>query len=83
MSVTFGDVYRPYVKPSLEGRLVLRKRNSRQTSQKLKQRQMKVAQAKPPVIAKERCRAEGKEVNGRCPINVFRRYLREAMMQVK
>jgi len=90
--VTLADVFRAYVKPSLKGRLILRKRTSNQTSARLEARKMKVAEAKPAVAAHERCVAEGKAVPKRvyvagqgykekpvCPIDVMRRYLREAM----
>lgn len=90
--ITLGDVFRPYVKPSLQGRLVLRKRNSNQTSARLAERKMKVAEAKPAVAAHQRCVQEGHAVPKRvyipgkgyeekpvCPINIMRRYLREAM----
>ncbi len=90
--VTLADVFRAYVKPSLKGRLILRKRTSNQTSARLQARKMKVADAKPATTAHERCVAEGKAVPKRvyvagqgyqekpvCPIDVMRRYLREAM----
>jgi len=90
--VTLADIYKPYVKPSLQGRLVLRKRTSNQTSARLQERKMKVAQAKPATKAHERCVAEGYAVPKRvyvpgrgyeekqvCPIQIMKRYLREAM----
>ncbi len=91
-TVTFADVFKAYVKPSLKGRLVLRKRTSNQTSSRLQARKMKVAEAKPAEEAHRRCIADGKAVPKRvyvpgkgyeerevCPIEVFKSYLREAM----
>ena len=88
-------MWRPYVKPSLGGLLVIRKRNTIQTSARVAASKARVAEGKPAKIAYERCKAEGKTVRKRiyvpgqgyvdkevCPINVFRKYLREAMKQI-
>jgi len=36
--VKFGDVYRAYIKPSLDGELIIRKKTSEQTSARLEER---------------------------------------------
>lgn len=40
---TAGDIWKVYVKPSLDGEMVIRKRTSNQTSARLKARQDKLA----------------------------------------
>jgi len=79
VKVTLGDAFRVYIKPSLGGRLVIRKRNTIHYSERVKARQRWVAERKPGKIAREKCEAAGKVVGGRCPIKYFRVYLREAM----
>lgn len=96
-TVTLADIFRPYVKPSLDGRLVLRKRTSRQVSERLKswQRELIKVEKKPAERAHEKCVQEGKAIPKRvyiprkgyetkavCPIQEFRKYLREAMIDI-
>jgi len=89
---TFGDVYRPYVKPSLDGKLVLRKRTSNQTSARLKDRKEKIPDTEPARLAYRACVDDGKAVEKRvyvpgkgyeikkvCPIKEFKKYLKDAM----
>ena len=64
---TLGDVFSVYVKPSLEGRLVVRKRTSNQGSARLKARQQKLAALRgtervPAKVAHNKCVQEGKAV---------------------
>lgn len=70
MSATLGDTLRAYIKPSLNGEIVLRKRTSNQTSGRLKARQNKVAATKnsasaPARVAHDACKAAGKTRNVR------------------
>lgn len=94
--VTLADVFRVYIKPSLDGRIVFRKKTSKQTSARLLERKMKVAKAKPAQEAYENCKRNGDTVMKRvyipgkgyetkevCPIDKFRTYLRQAMSEVK
>jgi len=91
-TITPGDIFRMYVKPSLGGRIVFRKKNTIQTSARLEARKSEVAQLKPGEKAYERCRSEGKTIKklvyvpgqGQqekdvCPIQHFRKYLSEVM----
>lgn len=62
-----GDMFTAYVKPSLDGEVVLRKPTSDQTSNRLKARQEKLAKTKntanaPAAIAHSKCVAAGKTV---------------------
>jgi len=90
--VTLADIYTVYAKPSLDGRLVIRKKTARQVSARLKARKEEVAEAKPAVDAHEACVKAKKAVTKRvyipgkgyeeklvCPIQEFRKFLREAM----
>jgi hypothetical protein len=89
---TLGDIIRPYVKPSLGGRIVLRKRTTNQQSARVAISKQRVAEKKPAQRAKELCINEGKTVKkvvyvpgkGKqevevCPIDEFRKYLKIAM----
>ena len=90
--VTLADVYSAYVKPSLDGRLVIRKRTSRQTSARLEKAKERVKKAKPSEKAHARLVREGKCPTKRvyeagkgyvekpvCPIDQMRSALREEM----
>jgi hypothetical protein len=44
---TLGDTFRVYIKPSLDGQLVIRKKTSNQTSARLKARQAQFASVAP------------------------------------
>ncbi len=95
VTVSLGDVFRVYVKPSLKGRLIFRKRTSRQKSARLEMRKDAVAKQKPAKKAWEACKRAGeteerivykknkgyvrKEV---CPMDKFEKYLRAAMKKV-
>ena len=85
---TFGDVFRAYVKPTLGGELVIRKRNVIRRSARVKAVNEKFGNAKIAQQAKQACLNAGKGVevvrykNGQrvtekaCPIQEFRKYLR-------
>ena len=47
MAVTFADVFRAYVKPSMGGALIIRKRGVRRTSEKVKAINRRMADLKP------------------------------------
>ncbi|HDJ51103.1 MAG TPA: hypothetical protein ENF25_02760 [Thermoprotei archaeon] len=79
VKVTLGDAFRVYIKPSLDGRLVIRKKNTIRYSEKVKAINEKVATAKPAIRAKERCLRDHPEFGNRCPIKYFIKYLREEM----
>ena len=90
--ITLADVFRAYVKPSLKGRLILRKRTSNQTSERLKSRQEQIRNLKPAELALKKCHKDGKTTTQRvyvrdkgyyqksvCPIQEMRKYLRAAI----
>ena len=67
---TAGDVWRPYIKPSLNGLLVLRKRNTIHTSERVLKVQNKIreysrTEKSPAKIAYDACKADGKTVKKR------------------
>jgi hypothetical protein len=89
---TLGDVLRAYIKPSLDGAIILRKRTSSQVSPRVKASQDRVASAKPSVSAHGACDAAGKtrpvrvykpgvgyEEKKVCPIKTMKSFLRESM----
>lgn len=89
---TLGDVFRAYIKPSLDGAIILRKKTSDQTSDRVKKSKERVRTAKPSVAAHEACVAAGKARSVRvyepgvgykeekvCPIQVMKTYLRDSM----
>lgn len=89
---TLADTFTAYIKPSLDGRLVLRKRTSNQTSSRVAASQRRVEDAKPSVRAHEACVAAGESRKMRmyipglgyqerdvCPIKTMKRHLRNAM----
>jgi hypothetical protein len=59
---TLGDIIRAYVKPSLGGRIVLRKRTTNQQSARVAESKQRVALARPALEAHRRCIEEGKAV---------------------
>ncbi|MHC1636322.1 MAG: hypothetical protein ACXQTS_06890 [Candidatus Methanospirareceae archaeon] len=85
---TLGDVFRVYLKPSLNGRLVIRKRNTIQTSARVEASKERV-KARPPagpahdaLVAAGKCPEKrvyvpgrGYEVRPVCPISEFRKQL--------
>jgi hypothetical protein len=90
--VTLADIYTVYSKPSLDGRLVIRKKTARQVSARLKARKDEVAKTKPAVGAHKACSGAGKTIKKRvyvpgkgyevkdvCPIKEFKKFLSEAM----
>jgi len=87
-----GDVLRAYVKPSLNGEIILRKRTSHQVSPRVHNSQDRVGKAKPSVAAHTACEAAGKTrpvrvyIPGKgyderkvCPISIMKSFLRDAM----
>lgn len=89
---TLGDVLRAYIKPSLDGAIILRKRTSNQVSPRVLASQERVRVAKPSVAASDACVAAGKARPVRvyepgvgykeekvCPIKVMKSYLRDSM----
>lgn len=67
---TAADVYRVYIKPSLNGEMIFRKRTSTQTSQRLKAVKLKVEATKgqpsaPAKVAHNACEAINKTVTKR------------------
>jgi hypothetical protein len=65
MPATLGDTFRVYVKPSLEGELVIRKKTSNQSSGRVKARQDKVHKTKntenaPAKVAHKQCESDKK-----------------------
>lgn len=67
MKAVLGDMFTAYIKPSLDGEVVLRKPTSDQSSGRLKARQDKLASTKgkdsaPAVIAHKACSAAKKTV---------------------
>lgn len=86
--VTLADVFRAYVKPSLGGELVLRKRNVTRRSAKVIEVNEKFGNAKIAESARQACINAHKGykairyVDGQrkvvdvCPIQEFRKYLR-------
>ena len=67
MGATVGDVWRPYSKPSLDGLMVIRKRNTRQTSARLEERKEDLRALKgrpdaPATAAHRKCVEDGKAV---------------------
>lgn len=89
---TLGDTFRAYIKPSLGGILVLRKRNSIQTSGRVKKSQERVGARKPSKAAHDACVSANKARNVRvyvpgkgyeeqkvCPIQVMKGFLRKEM----
>ena len=87
---TFGDVFRAYVKPSLGGELVIRKRNTIRRSENVRKVNENFATAKLASQANGKCKQDNKTVKqiryvgGKrveadvCPIQYFRSYLRQA-----
>ena len=66
MSISAADVWRVYVKPSLDGRIVFRKKTARQTSARLKRAKDRVAEYSKGGSPSQRCHNE--LVNaGKCP----------------
>ena len=89
---TLGDEFKLYIKPSLKGELVIRKRNSNQSSLALKKWQLAVAEAKPAISAHQNCSQKRKvmvykpgqgyvEVE-RCTIQSFKAALRQQMISL-
>lgn len=70
MPATLGDVIKVYVKPSLDGAMVIRKTNSIQTSARLKAAQDKMAATQgkdsaPSRVAHKACSKDGNTVKKR------------------
>ena len=89
---TLGDVFRAYIKPSLDGAIILRKRTTDQVSPRVAASKERVERAKPSVGAHDACVAAGKARPVRvyepgvgykeekvCPIKVMKSFLRDAM----
>lgn len=89
---TLADTFTAYIKPSLDGLLVIRKRNTNQTSSRVAASKKRVEDAKPSVTAHNACVAAGESRKVRmykpgtgyvdadvCPIKTMKRYLRTAM----
>ena len=89
-NITAGDIWRVYVKPSLDGKIIFRKRNTVQTSARVKASKERIAAAKPGHAAKEACEKAKRTVTKRvyvpgkgyqevavCPISEFRKFLKE------
>lgn len=76
--VTLADVYRVYVKPSMKGRLVIRKKTVIRRSERVKEVNKAFAQAKIAARAHEMCAAKYPQYAKRCPWPLFVRFLREA-----
>jgi hypothetical protein len=87
-----GDVLRAYIKPSLDGAIILRKRTSTQTSMRVKASKDRVAASKPSKSAHDACVSAGKarkvrvykpgtgyEEKDVCPIKEMKPRLRESM----
>lgn len=95
---TVGDVWRCYVKPSLKGLLVIRKKDTRRKSEKVRAINRKLIEAKrtgtlPAKLAHDECiKHEGwwywdydyekGKWVQRCRIEHFRRLLREQMLKL-
>jgi len=90
--VTLADLYTLYSKPSLEGRLVIRKRRTHQVSDRLRKRKEWVREKTPADEAHDACVEAGKSIKKRlyipgkgyeevdvCPIQEFRKFLRVEM----
>ena len=87
-----GDVFRAYIKPSLDGAIILRKRTTEQVSPRVEKSKERVAKAKPSVAAHGACVAAGKARPVRiyepgvgykeekvCPIGIMKGFLRTEM----
>jgi hypothetical protein len=89
---TLGDTLRAYIKPSLDGAIILRKRTTTQVSPRVKASQERVGSAKPSVSAHAACETAGKarpvrvykpgvgyEEKKVCPIKTMKAFLRDSM----
>ncbi len=89
---TLADTFTAYIKPSLDGLLVLRKRTTNQTSARVAASKKRVEDAKPSVVAHNACVAAGESRKVKlykpgtgyiekdvCPIKTMKRHLRTAM----
>ena len=87
-------MFTAYIKPSLDGILVLRKRTTAQVSARVAASKERVRSARPSVAAHDACVAAGKArrvrvyVPGRgyrakdvCPIKTMKSFLRDAMVR--
>lgn len=89
---TLADTYSVYIKESLDGRLIIRKKTTKHVSPRVEASKERVARAKPGAIAERMCIDAGYAVEKKvykpgegyitkkvCPMRHFRRFLREAM----
>jgi hypothetical protein len=63
---TLGDTFRVYIKPSLDGQLVIRKKTTNQTSAAVKARQAKLASLPKSELPSVACHNE-LVAAGKCP----------------
>ncbi len=89
---TLGDVFRAYIKPSLDGAIILRKKTSDQTSDRVAKSKERVRTAKPSKAAHDACVSAGLARSVRvyepgvgykeqkvCPIRTMKSFLRDSM----
>lgn len=76
---TLADIWRVYTKPSMDGRVIIRKKTVNRRSPKVLERNREFAQAKIAKRAHEMCASAGLVgSDGKCPWKFFVRFLREA-----